>query len=223
MKYQQIPMTDATGQTGRAISDQRFATATAKTHEIASAEAWFAGGERVGYDPETRAMVGAQGAPLNVFVRKEGDLTHAVSFLPGFPDGSFGWASVLQHLPNAAEMPKLFVEYVGMGDSDKPKDYAYSTANVPISSKRSGASSVSSRRRWSHSTFPRLSFWSTCDAGLSAQSRVNRGSRRYVAFSSSMAGFSRMGIRTRGSPRQSCAAFPIGPAEVWAAPSLCSR
>jgi pimeloyl-ACP methyl ester carboxylesterase len=26
------------------------------------------------------------------------------------------------------EMPKLFVEYLGMGDSDKPKDYAYSTA-----------------------------------------------------------------------------------------------
>jgi pimeloyl-ACP methyl ester carboxylesterase len=25
-------------------------------------------------------------------------------------------------------MPKLFVEYVGMGDSDKPKDYAYSTS-----------------------------------------------------------------------------------------------
>jgi pimeloyl-ACP methyl ester carboxylesterase len=25
-------------------------------------------------------------------------------------------------------MPKLFVEYVGMGDSDKPKNYAYSTA-----------------------------------------------------------------------------------------------
>src|SRR5437660_898727 len=25
-------------------------------------------------------------------------------------------------------MPKLFVEYVGMGDSHKPKDYAYSTA-----------------------------------------------------------------------------------------------
>ena len=31
-------------------------------------------------------------------------------------------------MPNAAKMPKLFVEYVGMGDSDKPKDYAYSTA-----------------------------------------------------------------------------------------------
>src|ERR1700756_903526 len=93
-----------------------------------SAQAWFAGGERVGYDPKARAIVPAQGAPLKVFLRREGDLAHAVSFLPGFPDGSFGWAKVLQHLPNAAEMPKLFVECVGMGDSDKPKDYAYSTA-----------------------------------------------------------------------------------------------
>jgi pimeloyl-ACP methyl ester carboxylesterase len=31
-------------------------------------------------------------------------------------------------MPNADEMPKLFVDYVGMGDSDKPKDYNYSTA-----------------------------------------------------------------------------------------------
>ena len=51
-----------------------------------------------------------------------------MSFLPGYPDGSFGWAKVVPHLPNAPEMPKLFVEYVGMGDGDKPKDYAYSTA-----------------------------------------------------------------------------------------------
>jgi len=93
-----------------------------------SAQAWFAGGERVGYDPKARAIVAAQGAPLHVFLRREGDLPHAVSFLPGFPDGSFGWAKVLPHLPNATEMPKLFVEYVGMGDSDKPRDYAYSTA-----------------------------------------------------------------------------------------------
>lgn len=93
-----------------------------------SAQAWFAGGERVGYDPKARAIVRAQEAALNVFLRREGDLAHAVSFLPGFPDGSFGWAKVLPHLPNAAEMPKLFVEYVGMGDSDKPKDHVYSTA-----------------------------------------------------------------------------------------------
>ena len=67
-------------------------------------------------------------APLKVFLRREGELARAVSFLPGYPDGSFGWAKVRPHLPNAAEMPKLFVEYIGMGDSDKPKDYAYSTA-----------------------------------------------------------------------------------------------
>ena len=85
-------------------------------------------GERVGYDPRARVIVAAQDAPLKIFLRREGELAHAVSFLPGFPDGSFGWAKVQPHLPNASRMPKLFVEYVGMGDSDKPKDYAYSTA-----------------------------------------------------------------------------------------------
>jgi pimeloyl-ACP methyl ester carboxylesterase len=92
-----------------------------------SAEAWFAGGERVGYDPQTGAVT-AVDAPLKIFLRREGDLAYAVTFLAGYPDGSFGWAKVLPFLPNAAEMPKLFVDYVGMGDSDKPKDYAYSTA-----------------------------------------------------------------------------------------------
>src|SRR5246500_4416203 len=128
MKYSKIRLTGAIGSTGSMVADQCFATATEKTHEISSAQAWFAGGERVGYDAKARAIVPAQGAPLSVFVRREGDIAHAVSFLPGFPDGSFGWAKVLPHLPNAAPMPKLFLDYVGMGDSDKPKDYAYSTA-----------------------------------------------------------------------------------------------
>ena len=97
------------------------------THS-ASARDWFADGERIGYDPKARSIVAAQDAPLETFLRREGDLARAVSFLPGFPDGSFGWAKVRPHLPNAAAMPKLFVDYVGMGDSDKPEDYAYSTA-----------------------------------------------------------------------------------------------
>src|SRR5690348_17278363 len=75
-----------------------------------SAQAWFAGGERVGYDPKAQAIVATQGAPLKIFLRREGDVAHAVSFLPGFPDGSFGWAKVRPHLPNAAELPKLFVD-----------------------------------------------------------------------------------------------------------------
>jgi pimeloyl-ACP methyl ester carboxylesterase len=127
MKYPKDSGDDSSNN-GHMVGDQRFAAVATKTHEIPSAQAWFAGGERVGYDPNAHAVVQAQGAPLNVFLRQEGDLAHAVSFLPGFPDGSFGWAKVLPHLPNATEMPKLFVEYVGMGDSDKPKDYAYSTA-----------------------------------------------------------------------------------------------
>ncbi len=93
-----------------------------------SAQAWFTGAERVGYNPKARALVAAQDAPLKIFLKREGDVALAVSFLPGFPDGSFGWAKVRPHLPNPAEMPKIFVDYVGMGDSDKPKDYAYSTA-----------------------------------------------------------------------------------------------
>jgi pimeloyl-ACP methyl ester carboxylesterase len=97
-------------------------------HAGPSAQAWFAGGERVGYDLKARAIVAAQDAPLRIFLKREGNVAHAISFLPGFPDGSFGWAKVLPHLPNAAAMPKLFVDYVGMGDSDKPKDYVYSTA-----------------------------------------------------------------------------------------------
>ena len=46
-----------------------------------SQEAWFAGGERVGYDPTARAIVPAQGAPLNVFLRR-GRGSHARRLLP---------------------------------------------------------------------------------------------------------------------------------------------
>jgi pimeloyl-ACP methyl ester carboxylesterase len=123
-----VVVTGASGNTGRAVVVERSTTPAAKTDSISSAQDWFARGERIGYDPNARAIARGQGAPLSVFLKREGDPAHTVSFLPGFPDGSFGWAKVLPHLPNAAQMSKLFVEYVGMGDSDKPKDYAYSTA-----------------------------------------------------------------------------------------------
>jgi len=123
-----ITRLDGTASIEHASTEQRFAKAGANACEIPAEQTWFAGGERLGYDPKTRALVSEQSAPLGVFLRREGDLTHAVSFLPGFPDGSFGWAKVLRYLPRTAQMPKLFVEYVGMGDSDKPKDYVYCTA-----------------------------------------------------------------------------------------------
>lgn len=91
-------------------------------------ELWFRAGERLAYDHK-RHEITELDTPTKVFVRREGDLTeNVVTFLPGYPDGSFGWSKVLPHLPGAEAMPKLFVEYLGMGDSDKPKDYTYSTA-----------------------------------------------------------------------------------------------
>src|SRR5690348_16240640 len=51
-----------------------------------SAQAWFAVGERVGYDPKSRAIVAAQDAPLKTFLKREGEVSHAVTFLPGYPD-----------------------------------------------------------------------------------------------------------------------------------------
>ena len=57
------------------------------TREIPSAQVWFAGGERIGYDAVARAIVRGPGAPLSVFLKCEGDLAHAMSFLPGFSDG----------------------------------------------------------------------------------------------------------------------------------------
>ncbi len=46
--------------------------------------------------------------------------------LPGYPDGSYGYAQADQHLGSAAT-PRLYVEYLGQGDSDKPARYRYST------------------------------------------------------------------------------------------------
>jgi pimeloyl-ACP methyl ester carboxylesterase len=49
-----------------------------------------------------------------------------LTLLPGFPDGSYGWAQVDRML-GAGPGPRLYVEPVGQGDSDKPRDYPYST------------------------------------------------------------------------------------------------
>jgi len=87
-------------------------------------EAWFGSGQRLGYDPDTRTI--DPKSPLKVWIRVDGDPGHAVTLLPGYPDGSIGWGKVLPHLPDANAMPKIFIEYVGMGDSDKPREYPYS-------------------------------------------------------------------------------------------------
>ncbi len=91
-------------------------------------------GGRVPYDHRAKRILqgDTKDEPdvVNVFqrvVRDDAPSEEVVwtTFLPGFPDGSFGWVKVDQHLSGKGMAPKLFVEYVGQGDSDKPAKYPY--------------------------------------------------------------------------------------------------
>jgi len=87
---------------------------------LVTADEWFAGGQRIPYRPG-----------LQVFQRIGGGVVSGASsvwltMLPGFPDGSYGWAQVDRLLGDDLG-PRLYVEPVGQGDSDKPRDYRYST------------------------------------------------------------------------------------------------
>jgi pimeloyl-ACP methyl ester carboxylesterase len=62
-----------------------------------------------------------------VFVRHASGGGTTLTFLPGWPDGSFGWAKVDAELAERGNRDRLFLDYLGHGDSDKPLDYTYST------------------------------------------------------------------------------------------------
>jgi pimeloyl-ACP methyl ester carboxylesterase len=94
-------------------------------HGPVSAAEWFSGGERLPYDPG-RARFDARSA-LHVFVRHASGGGTTLTFLPGWPDGSFGWAKVEAELAERSDAERLFFDFVGHGDSDKPFDYPYST------------------------------------------------------------------------------------------------
>ena len=104
---------------------------------LVTAAEWFAGGQRIPYDPEsarvrTEEEAAALPGALRVFERVAGAEQDAdegtvwLTMLPGFPDGSYGWAQVDRMLGDGLS-PRLYVEPVGQGDSDKPRDYRYST------------------------------------------------------------------------------------------------
>jgi pimeloyl-ACP methyl ester carboxylesterase len=101
---------------------------------VTSAE-WFAGGRRIWYDPESARVLAQEQAAavpgaLRVFERvaSPGHDADAVwlTLLPGFPDGSYGWAQVDAMLGDGLR-PRLYAEPVGQGDSDKPRRYRFST------------------------------------------------------------------------------------------------
>ena len=100
-----------------------------------TAAEWFAGGQRIPYDPGTARVLTEQEAAatpgaLRVFERvaagEQGADTTWLTMLPGFPDGSYGWAQV-DRILGEEPGPRLYVEPVGQGDSDKPRRYRYST------------------------------------------------------------------------------------------------
>jgi pimeloyl-ACP methyl ester carboxylesterase len=102
---------------------------------LVTAAEWFGGGQRIPYDPESARVLTEEEAVANpgalrVFERvaaaeREAD-TVWLTLLPGFPDGSYGWAQVDRMLGDDLG-PRLYAEPVGQGDSDKPRDYPYST------------------------------------------------------------------------------------------------
>jgi pimeloyl-ACP methyl ester carboxylesterase len=110
---------------------------TAGSSLVTAAE-WFAGGQRIPYDPESGRVVtdeeaaATPGGGLRIFERVAASQQHGqedtvwLTLLPGFPDGSYGWAQVDRMLGEKLG-PRLYVEPVGQGDSDKPRDYRYST------------------------------------------------------------------------------------------------
>ena len=102
-----------------------------------TAQQWFDLGERIPYDHRAKEILHPDDTTdspdiVHVFQRVErggrpSEEAAWTTFLPGFPDGSFGWAKVDRSLGIDGLVPKLFVEYVGQGDSDKPPAYPYST------------------------------------------------------------------------------------------------
>ena len=108
-----------------------------KNNTKVTAQRWFSQGQRVPYDPRAKRILPPDektDSPeiLQVFRRvtgndAPGEAASWMTFMPGFPDGSFGWARVEEELAGEELGPKLFVEYVGQGDSDKPAAYPYGT------------------------------------------------------------------------------------------------
>ncbi|CAN5167808.1 alpha/beta hydrolase [soil metagenome] len=94
-------------------------------------EQWIDGGVRRPYDPRIGRIVSDATADTFHVWERVVPGTHPepgrwITMLPGFPDGSFGYAQVDAAL-GATPDPRLYVEFLGHGDSDKPRAYAYST------------------------------------------------------------------------------------------------
>jgi pimeloyl-ACP methyl ester carboxylesterase len=110
-------------------------TTPARRRPLVTAAEWFEGGHRLWYDPDSAQVLTGRAAAkpptaLRVFERIAGSAQRAdrdtvwLTMLPGFPDGSYGWAQVDSVLGDELG-PRLYVEPIGQGDSDKPRNFRY--------------------------------------------------------------------------------------------------
>tara|TARA_R110002073_G_scaffold128999_3_gene275170 strand:+ start:136818 stop:137789 length:972 start_codon:yes stop_codon:yes gene_type:complete len=92
------------------------------------ADQWFADGNRISYNLENKKITESiVDSSLKIWskVINNNQESH-LTMMPGFPDGSFGWAATEEHLSTVNNSERLYIEYIGMGDSDKPDKYIYS-------------------------------------------------------------------------------------------------
>ena len=114
---------------------QDGASDAARDSRVTASE-WFASGVRRPYDPVAKTILETgdgegHSQPLHVFEKvvatpPVGADTRWLTMLPGYPDGSYGYAQVDRYL-GPRPGPRLYVEYLGQGDSDKPARYRYSS------------------------------------------------------------------------------------------------
>jgi pimeloyl-ACP methyl ester carboxylesterase len=118
------------------IQAPNHSASSAANDQRVSAREWFASGARRPYDPTAKTMLetaGGEGSSQSLHVFEKvvaappvGADTRWLTMLPGYPDGSYGYAQVDRYLgPELG--PRLYVEYLGQGDSDKPARYRYSS------------------------------------------------------------------------------------------------
>lgn len=98
-----------------------------------SFQEWINSGERIVYHIKEKRVLSKEDSSkdtISVFQLITNSIQETktcITMLSGYPDGSYGWAKVEEILASIVEMPRLYIEYVGQGDSDKPNDYNYST------------------------------------------------------------------------------------------------
>lgn len=114
------------------LQDDSFTSTTSQVEDaspILSADEWIQQGERVLFDPTRRRIVSESNEKtVHVWKRivapyETTSQSRWLTLISGPPEGTYGFSKVDRYLQTA---PRLYVEYVGLGDSDKPSGYDHS-------------------------------------------------------------------------------------------------